>query len=83
MVFRSIERRTSSVTTVEAVYSIIASVFFFVRLFVGRFGRAVGQTHSLTSFGLSGGLRGLAMCVAVKRGLYVVLFLSLRHFLII
>ena len=29
MVFRSIERRTSSVTTVEAVYSIIASVFFF------------------------------------------------------
>jgi len=32
---------------------VIASVFFFVRWFVGRFGRAVGQTHSLTSFGLS------------------------------
>jgi len=43
------------------------SCFFFVRLFVGRFGRAVGQTHSLPSIGLSVGSFGLAMCVAVKR----------------
>jgi len=34
---------------------VIASVFFFFRWFVGRFGRAVGQTHSLPSFGLSVG----------------------------
>jgi len=46
---------------------VIASVFFFVRWFVARFGRAVGQTHSLPSFGLSVGWCGLAMCVAVER----------------
>jgi hypothetical protein len=46
---------------------VIASVFFFVRWFVGRFGRAVGQTHSLPSFGLRVGWCDLAMCVAVKR----------------
>jgi len=28
---------------------------------------AVGQTHSLPSFGCSVGLCGMAMCVAVKR----------------
>jgi hypothetical protein len=46
---------------------VIASVFFFVRWFVGRFGCAVGQIHSLPSFGLCVGLCDLAMCVAVKR----------------
>ncbi|MFN3757997.1 MAG: hypothetical protein ACK4SF_02180 [Algoriphagus aquaeductus] len=39
----------------------------FVRWFVGRFGRAVGQTHSLPSFGLRVGWCDLAMCVAIKR----------------
>jgi hypothetical protein len=48
------------------VGSVIASVFFFVRLFVGYFGRAVGQTYSLPSFGLSFGWCDLAMCVAVR-----------------
>jgi len=57
------ERRTSSEKSGEAVYSIIASVFFFVRCFVDRFCRALGQTHSLPSFGWC----GLAMCVAVHR----------------
>jgi len=52
------------------LYSIIGSVFFFVRLLVVRFGRAVGQTHSLPSLGLSVGWCGLAMCVAVKGWLY-------------
>jgi hypothetical protein len=46
---------------------VIASVFFFVRWFVGRFGRAVGQTHSLPSFGLRVAWCDLAMCVAVER----------------
>ena len=41
---------------------VIASVFFFVRSIFCRFGRAVGQTHSLPSFGLSVGWSGLAMC---------------------
>ena len=49
------------------IHAVIASVFFFVRWFVGRFGCAVGQTHSLPSFGFSVGLCGLAMCVAVQR----------------
>ena len=49
---------------------VIGSVFFFVRWFVGRFGRAVGQIHSLPSFGFSVGLCGLAMCVAVERWLF-------------
>jgi hypothetical protein len=47
--------------------NVIASVFFFVRWFVSRFGRAVGQTHSLPSFGLSVGWCDLAMCVAVAK----------------
>jgi len=47
--------------------SIVLSVFFSVRLFVGRSGRAVGQTHSLPSFDLRIGWCVLAMCVAVKR----------------
>src|SRR5690554_270197 len=38
---------------------VIGSVFFFVRLFGGRFCRAVGQTHSLPSLGLSVCLCGL------------------------
>ncbi|MGJ1407051.1 hypothetical protein ACR78P_22515 [Sphingobacterium siyangense] len=46
---------------------VIASVFFFVRLFVVRFGHAVGQTHSLPSLDFSVGWYGLAMCVAVER----------------
>jgi hypothetical protein len=33
--------------------AVIASVFFFVRLLVIRFGRAVGQTHSLPSLGFA------------------------------
>jgi len=33
------------------------------------FSRALGQTHSLTSFGLGVGSCGLAMCVAVERWL--------------
>jgi len=37
-----------------------------VRPFRYRFGRALGQTHSLPSLGLSDGTSGLAMCVAVK-----------------
>jgi len=44
-------------------------VFFFVRWFFGRFGCAVGQTHSLPSLGFSEGLSGLAMCVAVGKGI--------------
>ena len=49
-----------------------------------QFGRAVGQTHSLTSFGRAVGfLSDLAMCVAVKRGLYVSLFQSLCNFLFV
>jgi len=47
---------------------VIASVFFFFRLF---FGRAVGQTHSLPSFGLSLGWCDLAMCVAVSVGCHL------------
>ena len=46
------------------------SCFFFVIWFVGRFGHAVGQTHSLPSFGLCVGLCGLAMCVAVVHRLF-------------
>ena len=46
--------------------------------------RAFGQTHSLTSFGRAVGfLSDLAMCVAVKRGLYVSLFQSLCNFLFV
>jgi hypothetical protein len=48
---------------------VIASVFFFVYWFVGRFGRAAGHTHSLPSLGLSVGRCGLAMCVAVSKGI--------------
>ncbi len=41
----------------------------------------MGQPYSLTSFGHAVGfLSDLAMCVAVKRGLYVSLFQSLRNF---
>src|SRR5690606_11460632 len=47
---------------------VVPSLFFFVCLFVGRFGRALGQTHSLPGLGLSVGLCGLAMCVAVSVG---------------
>jgi len=35
--------------------AVIVSEFFFVRWFLGRFGRALGQTHSLPSLGLSVG----------------------------
>ena len=38
------------------------SICYFVSVY-----RALGQTHSLTSFGFSVGSWGLAMCVAVKR----------------
>ncbi len=31
---------------------VIVSVFFFVRWFVGRLGRAVGQTHAAAKLGL-------------------------------
>src|SRR5690606_40005252 len=47
---------------------VVPSLFFFVRLFVGRFGRGLGQKHSLPSLGFSVGLSGLAMCVAVRVG---------------
>src|SRR5690606_5624880 len=47
-------------TGCATVTPVIASVFFFVRWFVGRFGCAVGQTHSLPSFGLSLGWCDLA-----------------------
>jgi hypothetical protein len=50
---------------------VVRSVFSFVRLVVGRFGRAVGQTHFLPSFGLWFGWCDLAMCEAVKRGHYI------------
>jgi len=45
---------------------IFLSICYFVSVC-----RALGQTHSLTSFGFSIGSCGLAMCVAVKRGLKV------------
>ena len=46
--------------------------------------RAFGQTHSLTSFGRAVGfLSDLAMCVAVKRGLYDSLFQPLCNFLFV
>ena len=48
------------------IYSVIGSMCFFVRLTVSRFGRALRQTHSLPSLGLSVGLCGLAMWVAVQ-----------------
>jgi hypothetical protein len=62
------------------VGAVIASVFFFVRWFVGRFGSAVGQTHSLPSLGFSVGLCDLAMRVAVKRWdfHFMILFLSFQ-----
>src|SRR5690606_16817833 len=50
--------------------AVIASVFFFVRCFVGRFGCAVGQPHSLPSLGFSVGFCSLAMCVAVWVGFH-------------
>ena len=62
--------RTSSEKSGEAVYSIRASCFFFVSLIFCRFCRALGQTHSLPSFGLSVGWCGLAMCVAVVLGIH-------------
>jgi hypothetical protein len=42
---------------------------------------ALGQTHSLTSFGCSFGSCDLAMCVAVKHRLYVSFIRSLCNFL--
>jgi hypothetical protein len=48
---------------------VIGSMFFFDRCFVCRFGHGLAQTHFLPSFGLSVGLCGLAMCMAVKRWL--------------
>ena len=62
------------------------SVFFFVRLFVCRLGRVLGQTHSLPSLGWSMSLCGLAMCVAVKGwlschcNLFKSLLLKVDHF---
>ena len=60
--------------------AVIGSVFFFVRWFVGRFCRAVGQTHSLPSLGFSVGLCGLAMCVAVERW-HLSILVRLQNFL--
>jgi len=43
---------------------------------------ALGQTHSLTSFGFSVGSCGLAMCVAVKRGhnlIHCLVLLQLKY----
>src|SRR5690606_32105172 len=73
------------------LYNVVCPCFLFVR--------ALGQTHSLASFGLSIGFERLGKCeaftnsiknnqvvsncVAVKRGLYVLKFLSLRYFLIV
>ena len=67
------ERRTLSEQSGKAVYSIVhwCSVFPVIFLSICYFVsvcRALGQTHSLTSFGFSVGSWGLAMCVAVKRG---------------
>jgi hypothetical protein len=50
--------------------AVIASVFFFVRLIVGRFGRGVGQTHSFASYGIWVGLWGLPMCVTDALAFY-------------
>jgi len=50
--------------------SVIFSVIFLSICYFVSVCRALGQTHSLTSFGFSVGSWGLAMCVAVKRGLF-------------
>ena len=68
------ERLSPSVFTGGAVYSISRSVFIFSVIFLSicyfvSVCRALGKTHSLTSFGCSVGSWGLAMCVAVKRWL--------------
>ena len=47
--------------------SVFPVIFLSICYFVSVC-RALGQTHSLTSFGFSVGSWGLAMCVAVKRG---------------
>jgi hypothetical protein len=44
-------------------------VFFLSICYIVSVCRALGQTHSLTSFGLW----GLAMCVAVKRWIFIIL----------
>jgi len=55
--------------------------FLFIYLIINQFccnvSRAFGQTHSLTSFGYSVGSWGLAMCVTVKRGHYIIHSISL------
>ena len=48
----------------------------FVRWFVGRFGCAVGLTHSLPSFGLCVGLCDLAMCVTAALAHCILFFLK-------
>lgn len=64
---KSTDLRFTTSPAIATYTHVRASCFIFGRWFVGRFARAVGQTHSLPSFGLSVGLSGLAMCVAVKR----------------
>jgi len=46
------------------------STYKFATFFYG-FTRALGQAHFLTSLACSVGLCGLAMCVAVKRWLFI------------
>jgi hypothetical protein len=57
------------------IHVVSRSVFIFSVIFLSicyfvSFYCALGQTHSLTSFGFSFGSCGLAMCVAVERWLF-------------
>ncbi|MCK9436814.1 MAG: hypothetical protein M0Q12_06375, partial [Synergistaceae bacterium] len=63
------ERLSPSAKAGGAVYSITNwPLFIFNRLAINfAVPCALGQAHSLTSFGFSVGSWGLAMCVAVKR----------------